>query len=144
MTLGEKIRKYRKQNNYSQEKIAELVGVSRQAVTKWETNQSAPTTDNLIKLAELYGISLDELIHVNSEQPISKLKPVSNKHGKIIGVVLVSFIIVLLLLIFISKGSLTVLSLQLLLLLFYMSILIGAIYFLLLIINALKKYIRTH
>lgn len=61
MTLGEKLKMYRKQKGVSQEKIAELVGVSRQAVTKWESGQTAPSTENLMALASIYGISLDEL-----------------------------------------------------------------------------------
>ena len=51
----------------SQEKLAELVGVSRQAVTKWETDQSAPSTEKLFKLAEIFGTSVDLLIK-NDEQ----------------------------------------------------------------------------
>lgn len=62
MTLGEKIKAQRKRAGLSQEKLADLVGVSRQAVTKWEANQSAPSTDNLISLAGLIQIPLDELV----------------------------------------------------------------------------------
>jgi len=54
ITLGERIQYYRKLNKYSQEKVAELVGVSRQAVTKWERNLSSPTTDNLIKMTNIF------------------------------------------------------------------------------------------
>ena len=46
----------------SQEKVAELIGVSRQAVTKWEANQTAPSTENLFKLAEIFGTTVDMLI----------------------------------------------------------------------------------
>ena len=53
MSLGEKIKACRQNAGMSQEKVAELVGVSRQAVTKWEANQSAPNTENLFKLAEI-------------------------------------------------------------------------------------------
>jgi len=53
---------HRSQNGFSQEKVAELVGVSRQAVTKWELNQSAPSTANLITLAEIFKITLDDLV----------------------------------------------------------------------------------
>ena len=62
MALGERIKECRQQANLSQEKVAELVGVSRQAVTKWEANQSAPSTDNLFKLAEIFGTSVDLLL----------------------------------------------------------------------------------
>ena len=60
MTLGERLQILRKQNMLSQEKLAELVGVSRQAVSKWETGLSNPDTENLIKLAEIFNLSIDE------------------------------------------------------------------------------------
>lgn len=53
MTLGEKIKSLRKGLGMSQEKLAELMGISRQAVAKWENGQSAPSTANLFKLAEI-------------------------------------------------------------------------------------------
>ena len=62
MTLGEKIKACRQAAGMSQEKVAELVGVSRQAVTKWEANQSAPNTENLFKLAEIFGTTVDFLL----------------------------------------------------------------------------------
>jgi len=52
----------RKQRGYSQETLAEKLGVSRQAVSKWERGESSPDTDNLIALATIYEISLDELL----------------------------------------------------------------------------------
>ena len=52
MTLGERIKSCRQKAGLSQEKLAELAGVSRQAVTKWEAGQSAPSTENLLKLAD--------------------------------------------------------------------------------------------
>ena len=62
MTLGEKIRACRQKAGMSQEKVAELVGVSRQAVTKWEADQSAPHTEHLFRLAEIFGTSVDLLL----------------------------------------------------------------------------------
>ena len=62
MSLGEKIKACRQNAGMSQEKVAELVGVSRQAVTKWEANQSAPNTENLFKLAEIFGTTVDLLL----------------------------------------------------------------------------------
>lgn len=61
MTIGKRISELRKQNSYSQEYIAERVGVSRQAVSKWEQDQSAPDTYNLIALAELFGVTVEYL-----------------------------------------------------------------------------------
>jgi transcriptional regulator with XRE-family HTH domain len=60
--LGENIAHYRKERGLSQEKVAEYMGVSRQAVTKWESNISKPSSDNLIKLAKLFEISVDVLL----------------------------------------------------------------------------------
>ena len=62
MALGERIKKCRQNAKMSQEKVAELVGVSRQAVTKWEANQSTPNTENLFKLAEIFGTTVDMLL----------------------------------------------------------------------------------
>lgn len=62
MTLGEKIKEQRTAHGLSQETLAEAMGVSRQAVTKWEADQSAPSSEKLIALAKLFHISLDELI----------------------------------------------------------------------------------
>ena len=62
MTLGERIRCHRQRNGLSQEKAAELIGVSRQAVTKWEKDQSAPSTENLFRLAQLFGTTVDMLL----------------------------------------------------------------------------------
>ena len=62
MSLGERIKEQRTVCGLSQEKLAELVGVSRQAVTKWETDQSAPSTEKLFKLAEIFGTTVDLLI----------------------------------------------------------------------------------
>ena len=67
MTLGERIKTCRQKVGMSQEKVAELVGVSRQAVTKWESNQSAPNTENLFKLAELFGTTVDMLLESEKE-----------------------------------------------------------------------------
>ena len=53
---------YRKQHGLSQEALAEKIGVSRQAISKWERAEASPDTDNLILLADIYGVSLDELL----------------------------------------------------------------------------------
>lgn len=62
MTLGESIKKRREELKLSQECVADRLGVSRQAVSKWETNQSEPTAGNLIQLADILEISLSELV----------------------------------------------------------------------------------
>ena len=55
----------RKKNGYSQEELAAKLGLSRQAVSKWERAEASPDTDNLVELAKLYGISLDELLDLD-------------------------------------------------------------------------------
>ncbi len=60
----------RKSNNLSQEALAEKLGISRQAVSKWERAEASPDTDNLILLARLYGVSLDELLSTEEEIPM--------------------------------------------------------------------------
>lgn len=68
MTLGERIKEQRKRCGLSQEKVAELVGVSRQAVTKWESGQSAPSTENLFRLAEIFGTTVDLLLDADARE----------------------------------------------------------------------------
>lgn len=62
MTIGEKISKARRDNHYTQEQLAEKLDVSRQAISKWESNAAYPETDKLIKISELFGCSLDYLL----------------------------------------------------------------------------------
>ena len=76
MALGERIKKCRQNAGVSQEKVAELVGVSRQAVTKWETNQSAPNTENLFKLAEIFGTTVDMLLDSNDSNKQSSAEQI--------------------------------------------------------------------
>lgn len=54
--------KLRKQSGKSQEEIADQLGISRQALSKWENGESFPTTENLIALAKVYDVSMDELV----------------------------------------------------------------------------------
>ena len=60
--MGDRIREHRIRAGLSQDALAELVGVSRQAVTKWESGASSPTAANLFKLAEIFGTTADLLI----------------------------------------------------------------------------------
>ena len=62
MTLGEKLQMLRRERKYTQEQLAELLGVTRQAVGKWETDSAFPETEKLVRLAKLYGCSLDYLL----------------------------------------------------------------------------------
>ena len=69
--IANRLQKLRKENGYSQEELADKLGISRQAVSKWERAESSPDTDNLIVLARLYNVSLDDLLYDNeSDQEI--------------------------------------------------------------------------
>lgn len=76
MALGERIKECRQSSGMSQEKVAELLGVSRQAVTKWEANQSAPNTENLFKLAEIFGTTVDMLLDSNDNSKQSSAEQI--------------------------------------------------------------------
>lgn len=71
MTLGDKLSKLRKENNYTQEQLADVLGVSRQAISKWESNITYPETDKLIRISELFNCSLDYLLK-DAEETDSK------------------------------------------------------------------------
>ena len=62
MTVGQKITALRTKLGISQEKLSELLGVSRQSISKWEMDQSLPQIDKIIQLSDLFGISCDELL----------------------------------------------------------------------------------
>jgi len=70
--IANRLFEMRKKRNLSQEELAEKIGVSRQAVSKWERAESSPDTDNLIQLARLYQVSLDELLFMSEplEEPL--------------------------------------------------------------------------
>lgn len=65
LSLGQQLKKFRELKSLSQEDIAQKIGVTRQAVYKWENDKSYPDIDNLILLSELYNVTLDELIKGN-------------------------------------------------------------------------------
>ena len=62
MTLGEKIAKQRKEQNLTQEQLAQLLGVSRQTISKWESDIAYPETDKLIRLGDIFHCSMDYLL----------------------------------------------------------------------------------
>ena len=62
MTLGEKIARQRKELNYTQEQLADILGVSRQSISKWESDIAYPETDKLIELGKLFDCSMDYLL----------------------------------------------------------------------------------
>ncbi len=71
MTVGDRIRFHRKENGLTQEALAEELDVTRQAVAKWESGKSSPSTANLMKMAELFNVSFRDLIQ-EREEPITR------------------------------------------------------------------------
>ena len=67
MLITDKIKKLRKDNNMTQEDLADKLNVSRQTVSKWETNVGVPDIDNIKAICNLFNISTDELLDYNNE-----------------------------------------------------------------------------
>ena len=68
MTLGNRLQRLRQRQGLSQDALAEKLGVSRQAVSKWERDEAVPEVEKLLRLSELYGVSLDELVKGDATQ----------------------------------------------------------------------------
>ena len=66
--IANRLVRLRKEKNLSQEALANELGISRQAVSKWERAEASPDTDNLILLAKLYGMSLDDLLKTDQKE----------------------------------------------------------------------------
>lgn len=80
MNLGENIYRCRTQNNLSQGDLADALDVSRQSVSKWENNMAVPDLDKLTRMAQLFGITLDELVTGNAPaapEPVKETVPFS-------------------------------------------------------------------
>ena len=69
MTTGEKIAALRREHKLSQEALGEKLGLSRQAVSKWEADQAVPTMDNLMELSRLFGVPVDTLLRPDAPFP---------------------------------------------------------------------------
>ena len=69
MILADKLIELRKKNGWSQEELAEQLGVSRQSVSKWESGASIPDLDKILKLSALFGVSTDFLLKDSAELP---------------------------------------------------------------------------
>ena len=83
MKLSENLKKIRKENNLSQEQLAEQLGVSRQAVSKWESGQSYPEMDKVFNICKLYNYNIDELLNENVTS-VKEEKEAKNNFNKLI------------------------------------------------------------
>ena len=77
MTLGENIARLRTQKDWSQGDLADALGISRQSISKWETDTSIPELEKLIKLSELFGVTLDQLVR-GEDAPETESAPASS------------------------------------------------------------------
>lgn len=75
MKLGEKLQRLRRQSGLSQEQLAARLAVSRQAVSKWELNETMPDTENVIQLSRLFGVSCDYLLQEEVTEPNASPPP---------------------------------------------------------------------
>ena len=121
MTLGENIVRLRTEKNWSQGDLADALDISRQSVSKWETDASVPELEKLLKLSELFGVTLDELVRgedapkAEAAAPAAQVVPVSftpqtsseqEKRHTIVGTILLGIGAVLLLTCLILAGDL--------------------------------------
>ena len=83
MTFGDRLLEYRKRVGLSQEKLAEKVGVTRQTVSKWETNQSVPDFDKILPLCEALGLTTEELITGEKEVKNIELEEIKHENERV-------------------------------------------------------------
>ena len=79
MNISERLFNLRKNKNLSQEELANILGVSRQTISKWETGESTPDFDKIIPLCEFYGITSDELL--SGKKDIVEAKKEENRNN---------------------------------------------------------------
>jgi len=109
VNLGEQLQRLREEKNMSREDLAHEMNVSRQAVYKWENNKGYPDIENLIKLSELYNITLDELI--KGDRSFQRKIEIDSKKHKAEDILDVGFVIGIILVflgLFLDLGALSV------------------------------------
>ena len=93
MTIGERLLKLRKEKNISQEELANILDVSRQTISKWETDQSSPDFDKIVPLCEYFGITSDELLTGNSNIQEAKKENVKSNFARNIAIAVMLYIV---------------------------------------------------
>lgn len=102
MNINERLQGLRKKAGYSQEQVAEMLGISRQAISKWESGQGNPEIDNVIKLTEIYQVSADYILSgretntVNASPKKEKINTETRKEFRIICVTAATAVITVL------------------------------------------------
>ena len=77
--MANNIQKYRKQLGFSQDELAQKLLVSRQTISQWETGQTMPTTDNLIRLKDIFGVSIDDVLGFTAQSDANDT-PAATEH----------------------------------------------------------------
>ncbi len=95
MDIGKKIKKYRENQNISQEELALKIFVSRQTISNWETNKSYPDVNSLILLSNAFGVSLDEFVKGDLEEMKKEVSKVTITKFNVIGYIYVFELIIL-------------------------------------------------
>ena len=83
MNLSENLKRIRKESNLSQEQLADKLGVSRQAVSKWESNQAYPEMDKVLQICKMFNLNIDELLNQNLRE-VNETKQSKNNVNKLI------------------------------------------------------------
>ena len=98
MTFGEKLQKLRQKAGLSQDALAERLDVSRQAVSRWERDETMPETEKVVALADLFGVTTDYLLRNQAEKPkeeksdmLSRLGALASTKGYLLGWILVAW-----------------------------------------------------
>ena len=93
MTLGQRIQELRKQRNLSQEGLGEKLGVSRQAVSRWEMDGAVPEVDKLVAMSRVFGVSLNDLLQVEGgEKTAERQTAPSTGRGWRLGVLVLTLV----------------------------------------------------
>ena len=79
MELGNKIATLRKKMEMTQKELADILSISAQSISKWETGQASPDVTMLPKIAEIFGVSIDELFDLTISQKLNRIENVSPK-----------------------------------------------------------------
>lgn len=104
MTIGDRLLKLRKERNLSQEDLANELDVSRQTISKWETNQSVPDFDKIVPLCNYFGITTDELLTGNKNMLESNAQSIKSNYARNIAIAVMLYIISLVALIIFEEA----------------------------------------
>lgn len=97
--IGERLKELRKLNNLSQEQVAKELNITRQAISKWETDKTMPDIENIILLSKLYNVSLESIMGEEEEKNIEESeKPIPQYNKKVtenelLGILMITIII---------------------------------------------------